>query len=90
MHTKKVFVMKNFKSPYIEQAIFILREDAKENDGAFHAAEEAERIVEAYLASDGAALPNEKKHARLAPKLFAFLAAAGLFIFLLGKIVTFF
>ncbi len=87
MHTKKVFVLKNFKSPYIEQAIFILREDAVEGTATFHAVEEAERIVEAYLADDSKTQSHEKKRFCFSPKLLASLFAIGILGFFLVKII---
>lgn len=61
MRTKKVFVVKNFKSPYIEQAIFILREDTPSDAALPDAVSEAERIVTGYLESMDCPRPPKKK-----------------------------
>lgn len=61
MHTKKVFVVKNFKSPYIEQAIFILREEAQDESAYFNAVRDAERVVNDYLAGNKAPITQKKK-----------------------------
>lgn len=83
MRTKKVFVVKHFKSPYIEQAIFILREDAPSSAPVPDAVQEAERIVTGYLESMDCPRPPKKKSiGKLIVGLLGALSFAGL-LFLL-------
>ncbi len=82
MKSKKVFVVKNFKSPYIEEAIFILRENAPSDTAPKDAVEEAERLVTGYLAGLSGPLPPKKKKRRIIPFL-AGLVCAALLWFLL-------
>ncbi|MBE7064099.1 MAG: hypothetical protein IJN25_07195 [Clostridia bacterium] len=67
MKSKKVFVVKNFKSPYIEEAIFILREDTPAASQALpDAVSEAERIIAGYLDGlDAPRLPQKQKSSRV-------------------------
>ncbi len=81
MKSKKVFVVKNFKSPYFEEAIFILREDAPPKASLPDAVSEAERIITGYLAGLGCPAPPKKK------KGGRFLAAALSLLFLTGLIL---
>jgi len=76
MRAKKVFVVKNFKSPYVEQAIFILRDGAEPDNVLPDAVSEAERIIAGYLDSMDAPAPEHKK---TGGKLLA--ACLGLFSF---------
>ncbi len=79
MRTKKVFVVKHFKSPYIEQAIFILREDTPPDAALPDAVSEAERIVTGYLESMDCPRPPEKKpRGKFLVGLIGLLAFAGL------------
>ena len=66
--SRKVFVMNNINSRYIEQAIFILKEkeDTKMNKAVIS---EAEKIVERYLAGT----PEDKKSAAKSGTRFLFL-----------------
>ena len=61
MRAKKVFVVKNFKSPYVEQAIFILRDGAAPEEVLPDAVTEAERIIAGYLDSMEGPEPKRKK-----------------------------
>lgn len=81
MRTKKVFMLKNIKSPYIEQAIFILREDAPE--GKYDVVREAEKIVESYMGSS----IRPKKKSRLLLKTAAILITAVAIYFITGGIL---
>lgn len=76
MRCKKVFVVKNFKSPYVEQAIFILRDGAAPEDVLPDAVSEAERIIAGYLDSMEGPKP---KHKKTGGKILA--ACLGLFSF---------
>lgn len=76
MRAKKVFVVKKFKSPYVEQAIFILRDDTAPEEALSDAVSEAERIVTGYLESMEAPRP---KHEKTGGKILA--ACIGLFSF---------
>ncbi len=79
MRTKKVFVVKHFKSPYIEQAIFILREDAPPDAALPDAVSEAERIVTGYLESMDCPRPPQKKaRGKILVTFLGLLAFAGL------------
>lgn len=84
MHAKKVFVVKNFKSPYVEQAIFFLREDAPPSAALSDAVSEAERIVTGYLEEIACPRPPKKKSGGklLATLIGIFSFAALLFILL--------
>ncbi len=76
MRAKKVFVVKKFKSPYVEQAIFILRDDAATEEAMTDAVSEAERIINGYLENMEAPRP---KHKKTGGKILA--ACLGLFSF---------
>lgn len=52
--SKRVIILNNIDSPDIAQAIFILRDNSS---GGFSAVDEAERIVQEYMAK----APMEKK-----------------------------
>ncbi|MBE7025195.1 MAG: hypothetical protein E7408_03975 [Ruminococcaceae bacterium] len=81
MKSKKVFVVKNFKSPYIEEAIFILREDVPSSSALPDAVSEAERIITGYLDSlDCPRLPKKRAGGRLFAAILALLALAGLIV----------
>ncbi len=80
MKSKKVFVMKNFKSPYIEEAIFILREDTPGEGVLPDAVSEAERIVTGYLSGLSAPKPKKKK-GRLVFAALCLLTLTGLLVF---------
>ncbi|MDD6308893.1 MAG: hypothetical protein PUB07_06050 [Clostridia bacterium] len=83
MHTKKVFVLKNFKSPYIEQAIFILREDTAPNAPLSDAVAEAERIVEGFLENKQGRQQQEKhRFFHWTAVLGSLLIAVGLILFI--------
>ncbi len=47
--TKKFFVLKNLKSQFIEQAIFVLKEKTPDPDPCSDVVREAEKIIEGYL-----------------------------------------
>ena len=84
MKSKKVFVVKNFKSPYIEEAIFILREGATSETALPDAVSEAEKIIDGYLA--GLDMPKPRKKRKGSGFLYLFaglLALSGILIFLL-------
>ncbi len=67
-HSKKVFVMNNLNSRYIEQAIFILKDkESKLNDAVIT---EAEKIVSRYLAGE-----ENKKSAAKSGTVFIIFAA---------------
>lgn len=84
MKSKKVFVVKNFKSPYIEEAIFILREDAPSEAALPDAVSEAERIVTGYLAGlDCPKPPKKKRRGRIFAAFLGLLSFAGLILLLL-------
>jgi len=51
--TKKFFILKNLKSDYIEQAIFVLKEATPEPEPCSDVVREAEKIVEKYLENLG-------------------------------------
>ncbi len=79
MKSKKVFVVKNFKSPYIEEAIFILREDVPPSDTVLpDAVSEAERIIAGYL--NGLDCPQPPKRKKSGGKIIA--ACIGIVSFL--------
>ncbi len=83
MQAKKVFVVKNFKSPYIEQAIFILREDTPSAAALPDAVSEAERIITGYL--QGLDCPQKapkKSHKKWPLAIIGCLAFVGLIYFL--------
>ncbi len=83
MKSKKVFVVKNFKSPYIEEAIFILREDAPSAEALPDAVSEAERIVTGYLAGLDCPRPPEKRaRGRIFAALLGILSFAALMFFI--------
>lgn len=75
MKSKKVFVVKNFKSPYIEEAIFILREDAPPSSALPDAVSEAERIITGYLEGlDCPRLPKKRSLGRICAVLLAIIS----------------
>ncbi|MBQ7036208.1 MAG: hypothetical protein IJN74_01805 [Clostridia bacterium] len=83
MRTKKVFVVKNFKSPYIEQAIFILREDTPSDAALPDAVSEAERIVTGYLESmDCPRPPKKRQGGKLLVGLLGVISMLGLLVLL--------
>lgn len=85
MKSKKVFVVKNFKSPYIEEAIFILREDTPAASYALpDAVSEAERIIAGYLSGlDAPRLPKKQKRGRIFSAVLGLAALAGLLLLFL-------
>ena len=79
MRTKKVVVVKNFKSPYIEEVIFILKEDAPSDAPLPDAVEEAERIITGYLESlDCPRLQKKRNWGKLFVSLLGVLSFVGL------------
>lgn len=80
MKSKKVFVVKKFKSPYIEEAIFILKEDAPSDTATKDAVEEAERLVTGYLAGLSCPLPPKKKRRLLVPFLLGLICATAMWL----------
>lgn len=83
MKSKKVFVVKNFKSPYIEEAIFILREDAPAVSALPDAVSEAEKIITGYLEGlDGPRPPKKGVFGRVFAVALSLLALAGLLVWL--------
>ncbi len=75
-HSKKVFVMNNLNSRYIEQAIFILKDnETRLSDSVIY---EAEKIVSRYLAGE----ENNKKSAAKSGTVF--MVFAGLIALLLA------
>ncbi len=82
MKSKKVFVVKNFKSPYIEEAIFILRENAPSDAAPRDAVLEAEALVTGYLSGLSGLMPPQKKKRRLFFAACAFLSLSS-FVWLL-------
>lgn len=84
MKSKKVFVVKNFKSPYIEEAIFILREDTPSSSAVLpDAVSEAERIITGYLESLEPPRPPKKKMCgKLVVSTLAVLSLAALLLLL--------
>jgi len=84
MRSKKVFVVKNFKSPYIEEAIFILREDAPSEAALPDAVSEAERIITGYLKGlDCPNPPKKKQRGRILAAVLGLISFAGLILLLL-------
>ena len=84
MRAKKVFVVKNFKSPYVEQAIFFLREDAPPTATLSDAVSEAERIVTGYLEEIACPQPPKKNLCgKLLAALIGIFSFAALLLFLL-------
>ena len=60
MKNKKVFIMDNIQSPYVEQAIIILKDHAKGEQSDI--VNEAERIVKEYLQNTSYLLATPKKN----------------------------
>ena len=84
MKSKKVFVVKHFKSPYIEEAIFILREGATSETALPDAVSEAEKIIDGYLAGLDVPVPRKKRmRVGLLSLVAGLLALTGVLIFLL-------
>ncbi len=81
--TKKVMILNNFTSPYISEAIIILKEYSPEFET--HAIHEAERIVNEYLSKkDGRHIADRPK------KHFLKITAAGAAViasFILGYLI---
>ena len=75
--TKRVIILSNVKSPLIAQAIFILKDDAGDE---FYAVEEAERIVDRYMAKTS--FSGRRK--RFLPLIFAGLFVVGVTLALIA------
>jgi hypothetical protein len=58
--TKKFFVLKNFRSQYIDQAIFGLLKKTPETAAYNDVVDEAERIIESYMENLGYVSKKEK------------------------------
>lgn len=71
---KKALVMNECKSPYIAQAIFILREGVCEYESGVLA--DAERIVAGYMGNT----PEEEKEIKKKHKTVAILASVGIML----------
>ncbi len=80
--TKQVVILDNFQSPYIHQAILILKEYNPELEGKI--IEEAEKIVSGYLHHPQEIKEENKK--RVAPFLISFAFSIGL-AFVLSHII---
>lgn len=82
--TRKIVILDEIKSPYIEQAIFILKDASLSGDAAVR---EAERIVGEYLKRfepvlkplPSASLPVRKKRFNLAAAFWGMICLAAVF-----------
>ena len=81
---KSAFILNECNSPYIAQAIFILREGVRPEEGGVLA--DAERIVAAYM-SGGTRQKPQKKH--LSPTALYVLSSAAVLVFALAACVYF-
>ena len=85
-NTRKIVVLNNLKSPRIEQAIFILRDENVTNEA--DAVSEAQRIVEAYLAETRRPLMDRNSKNKNKNKRLFFLGGAALIVSVLLFLVT--
>ena len=85
-NTRKIVVLNNLKSPRIEQAIFILRDENVTNEA--DAVSEAQRIVEAYLAETRRPLMEKSSKSKNKNKGLFFLCSAALIVSVLLFLIT--
>lgn len=64
--TKKVIILDNFSSPYISQAIIVLKEYNPNLEG--HIIDEAEKIVADYINENYTKVRKKERHTNAVPK----------------------
>ena len=82
-NTKQVVILDNFSSPYIHQAILILKDYNPALEDKI--IEEAERIVSGYLHPEKPSLKSEQK--KLLPIIMYSISLAALAVFIITKIL---